>query len=286
MRQTENTAIVLRYANYRDYDRMLTLLSPTRGKLEVLSRGCRRPKSPLLNASELFALGDFQLYTKQERATLVSANLLETFYPLRGDFDRLSVGVYLLNLAEAAAQPGEPCQELFMLLLHTLSRLTFSDQEWKPLLAGFLLHYAAVIGFKPRLVHCVGCGRHLTEGEQVYFDLAEGGLCCEACHGKGTVPLAAEQARWMRQSLLGGASTWVNTPEAYAPYVLLRDFVERRLDRPLRSAAPPLLIWAARPCCPNEERRGHPLENTAFDGYSRQPARPGSGAEYPPGPKR
>lgn len=38
-----------------------------------------------------------------------------------------------------------------MLLLHTLSRLTFSDQEWKPLLAGFLLHYAAVIGFKPRL---------------------------------------------------------------------------------------------------------------------------------------
>ena len=213
MRQTENTAIVLRYANYRDYDRMLTLLSPTRGKLEVLSRGCRRPKSPLLNASELFALGDFQLYTKQDRATLVSANLLETF------------------------QPGEPCQELFMLLLHTLSRLTFSDQEWKPLLAGFLLHYAAVIGFKPRLVHCVGCGRHLTEGEQVYFDLAEGGLCCEACHGKGTVPLAAEQARWMRQSLLGGASTWVNTPEAYAPYVLLRDFVERRLDRPLRSAA-------------------------------------------------
>ena len=88
MQQTENTAIVLRYANYKDNDRMLTLLSPTRGKMEVLSRGCRRPKSPLLNASEIFALGDFQLYIKQDRATLVSANLLETFYPLRADFDR------------------------------------------------------------------------------------------------------------------------------------------------------------------------------------------------------
>ena len=104
MQQTENTAIVLRYANYKDNDRMLTLLSPTRGKMEVLSRGCRRPKSPLLNASEIFALGDFQLYIKQDRATLVSANLLETFYPLRADFDRLSVGIYLLNLAEAAAE--------------------------------------------------------------------------------------------------------------------------------------------------------------------------------------
>ena len=29
MRQTERTAIVLRYANYRDNDRMLTLFSPT-----------------------------------------------------------------------------------------------------------------------------------------------------------------------------------------------------------------------------------------------------------------
>ena len=33
MKQTDNTAIVLRYANYRDNDRMLTLFSPTRGRL-------------------------------------------------------------------------------------------------------------------------------------------------------------------------------------------------------------------------------------------------------------
>lgn len=38
MRQTENTAIVLRYANYRDNDRMLTLFSPTRGRIEALAR--------------------------------------------------------------------------------------------------------------------------------------------------------------------------------------------------------------------------------------------------------
>ena len=38
MRQTERTAIVLRYANYRDNDRMLTLFSPTQGRIEALSR--------------------------------------------------------------------------------------------------------------------------------------------------------------------------------------------------------------------------------------------------------
>ena len=52
MNQTSNTAIVLRYANYRENDRMLTLFSPTRGLVEAVARGCRRPKSKLLSASE------------------------------------------------------------------------------------------------------------------------------------------------------------------------------------------------------------------------------------------
>lgn len=72
-----------------------------------------------------------------------------------------------------------------MLLLHTLSRLTFSDQAWKPLLAGFLLHFAACLGEKPRLNHCVRCLKRLGEEEATFFDLAGGGLCCAACGRTG-----------------------------------------------------------------------------------------------------
>lgn len=75
MKQTDNTAIVLRYANYRDNDRMLTLFSPTRGRLEALARGCRKPKSPLVSGSEIFALGDYALYEKNGRNTVVSCML-------------------------------------------------------------------------------------------------------------------------------------------------------------------------------------------------------------------
>ena len=45
--------IVLRYANYRDHDRMLTILSPQYGRLDVLSRGCRRPKKLSLKLSQI-----------------------------------------------------------------------------------------------------------------------------------------------------------------------------------------------------------------------------------------
>ena len=221
MRQTERTAIVLRYANYRDNDRMLTLFSPTQGRIEALARGCRKPRSPILNASELFALGDYALYQKGAHLTVVNAQLIETFYPLRADFDRLSVGTYLLNVAENVIQPGVPAQELFMLLLHTLSRLTFTDQPWRPLVAGFLLHLTACEGFRPRLRHCVHCERRLTEAESTWFDHA----------------VSAAQAKWMRSMLTCGSASWVDSPEMIAPYTLLRAYVETRLDRPVRAAA-------------------------------------------------
>ena len=249
MVQTENTAIVLRHVNYRDNDRMVTLLSPSRGRIDAVIRNCRKPKSHNLNAAELFALGDYMLYESGGRATVTSVHLIETFYPLRNDFDRLTCGTYLLSLAEAAAEPEQECRELFMLLLHTLSRLTFSDQAWKPLLAGFLLHFSVCEGFKPRLNHCVYCGKRMEEGP-FFFDLREGGVCCTDCRSKlrpergpgpkeggGCEPLAAAQLRWMRQALVSGSASWVNSPEASAPFSLLRTWTESRLGRRFRSAA-------------------------------------------------
>ncbi len=237
IRQTERTAIVLRYANYRDNDRMLTLFSPTQGRIEALARGCRKPRSPILNASEMFALGDFELYQKGAHLTVINAALIETFYPLRQDFDRLAVGTYLLGVAECSIQPGVPAQELFMLLLHTLSRLTFTDQPWRPLVAGFLLHLSSCEGYKPRLNHCVHCERRLSETESTWFDPVAGGLTCRDCHLQSHTPVSAAQVRWMSRMLQSGSASWVDTPEMMAPYRLLRDYVESRLDRPVRAAS-------------------------------------------------
>ncbi len=249
MVQTENTAIVLRHVDYRDNDRMVTLLSPSRGRIDAVIRNCRKPKSRNLNAGELFALGDFMIYEASGRATVTSVHLIETFYPLRNDYDRLTCGIYLLNLAEAVVEPEQERRELFMLLLHTLSRLTFSAQAWRPLLAGFLLHFSACEGFKPRLNHCVFCGRRVEEGPW-FFDLGEGGLCCSECRsrrkGSGETepgwirncqPLAEPQLKWMRRALTTGSASWVDTPEEQAPFSLLRAYVEGRLGRKIRSGA-------------------------------------------------
>ncbi len=235
MIQTENTAIVLRFANYRDNDRMVTLLSPSRGRIDAVIRNCRKPKSHNLNAGELFAVGDYMLHEANGRATVTSVKLIETFYPLRNNYSRLVCGTWLLSLAEAAAEPEQEQRELFMLLLHTLSRLTFSEQEWKPLLTGFLLHYAACQGFRPRLNHCVHCGKEIGE-EDCGFDI-EGGVCCADCarrNPRSVRPVRAKELKWLRMAIQSGSASWVDGGGMEAPFEMMKEYVEGRLGRHIK----------------------------------------------------
>ena len=104
--------IVLRHANYRDHDRMLTILSPHHGRMDVLSRGCRRPKSALMPASELFVHGEFVCYQQNDHATLSSCAITDTFYPLRMDPYRLTCASYMAALCAASVQAGEEAPQL------------------------------------------------------------------------------------------------------------------------------------------------------------------------------
>lgn len=232
------TAVVLRHANYKDNDKMLTLFSSAQGRVDVLSRGCRRPRSPLMGASEMFCTGEFLLFTNQDRSTLTSCTIHDSFFPLRQDIDKLSRGVYLLNLCEVAIQPGEPAPDLFRLLIKTLHCLCYGQQDDRALLSLFLLHYANLIGYKPRLMHCVHCGQRLSPETAKYFDLSAGGLVCQECEKtKSSVLLSPGQSQWLQQALHTGPEDTDTLLEGLAPFPLLRSYVEGVLERPIKSGA-------------------------------------------------
>jgi DNA repair protein RecO (recombination protein O) len=234
------SAIVLRSVNYRDNDRILTLLTPSQGRMEVMSRGCRRPKSPFMSASEVFCTGEYVLFSQHDKNILTSCTLHDSFYPLRLDYGLLACGAYLLNLCEAAAQPEEESGPLFWLLLKALNRLAYGHEEHRGLVSGFLLHYAAVLGYKPRLYHCVHCGKKLAEAEPVFFDCEAGGLACSLCpKTEKSLTLTQMQARWLQSVFRDGPEATIKFSGSDAPFDSLRCYVESRLDKPIKGGP----IW-------------------------------------------
>ena len=232
--------IVLRHADYREHDRMLTLLSPSMGRVEALCRGCKRPQSPLLAASEWFALGEYVLFSGKGHMTVTACDLTESFFPLRTDYDKLKYATYLLSVAEAAAQPGEKAVELFTLLARSLSRLAYSDLDEKAVSAAFLLHFAAISGYRPRLSHCVHCGKELADSDIRLMDTQSGGLICSSCaqtqadpKQMTARPVTPAQVRWMRDVLARGIEK-TGCPPQDAPAALLSLYVEERLEKPVR----------------------------------------------------
>ena len=186
MGQITTNAIVLRRADYRENDRMLTLFSPTLGRIDALCRGCRRQKSPLMAASELFCSGEYVLYQARERTTVISCQIADSYYPLRADYERLSHGVYALELCGAAVQPAQENERLFLLLLRALAYLSYDTVAPRRVTAVFLMGMMSLLGFRPQVGRCAQCGTPIAldgradDDYAAYFGAQAGGVRMEA----------------------------------------------------------------------------------------------------------
>ena len=193
MGQITTNAIVLRRADYRENDRMLTLFSPTLGRIDALCRGCRRQKSPLMAASELFCSGEYVLYQARERTTVISCQIADSYYPLRADYERLSHGVYALELCGAAVQPAQENERLFLLLLRALAYLSYDTVAPRRVTAVFLMGMMSLLGFRPQVGRCAQCGMPIAldgradDEYAAYFGAQAGGVLCEHCGAGGGV---------------------------------------------------------------------------------------------------
>ncbi len=228
--------IVLRTADYHDRDRMLTLLCPGLGRVEALSRGCRRAKSPLMAASEPFAYGEFIFYQSGDRYTLTACAIEDSFYDLRLDHPRLSCGAYMLALCNAVVQLGEPEDDLYRLLLKSLYQLCYVQPDQpRAVTAAFLLLFSMAMGYRPRMNHCIRCRNALDTHSGALLDTRAGGLCCEACAPRDAFRLSAAQVAWMRQVMRDGYAAGQSDSDAESMLPCLRRYVEERIETPIKA---------------------------------------------------
>ena len=170
-------ALVLRETATGESDKLLTLLAENMGKITVSCRGVRSIKSHRLATTQLFCFNEFTVTVKKDRYYLKEASLIENFYAIRENIEKLALAQYVSELTEEVCVEGEEANEILALALNTLFMLSESSRSIYHIKSCFELRLCCLIGFMPDLSVCRSC----QSEEQLYFDIAEGTLICSQC---------------------------------------------------------------------------------------------------------
>jgi len=201
--------VVLKTINYGDTSRIITLYSRDAGRLKLIAKGVRSPKNKAAGLFQPTRHLQVIYYQKSdsELQLFKSGELINGFFGLENDFDRLTLAQVVVELLDRSIEDQEPHPELFDLLIDTLKRL--SDKTVSPAHSYwfFHLHLLQKLGFRPRTEKCSVCQESLGEGG---FLGLSGHLECVKCHNptSGSVLMSGFVLDAIQQ-LLGSA--WDNT---------------------------------------------------------------------------
>lgn len=192
------TGLVLRETPYMESSRILTVLTPSEGKITVSAKGAKRRGSKIAAATQLLAFSEMTLYNSHGRWTLTDARSIELFVGLRSDLEKLALGSYFAEVLETVSDEDSINPAILSLGLNSLFALSDTQRPQEIVKSVFELRMMCLAGFEPLLDGCSECGD--TEPEEPVLCLTEGVLSCRKCVKSGAekVQLCAGSLAAMR----------------------------------------------------------------------------------------
>lgn len=193
-------ALVLRYTDYSESDRILTLFSAEYGLHKGFAKSARKSRKRFGATLEPFTQAIF--HWREGKGTfwsLEEAELINSRLGLRTDFQLLALASYGVELIELLLEEGEPHQMIYEMLCRFLDYLNQGgDGDIARLL--FELRLIYLLGYMPHLLHCSLCLK-IFNNETIRFDASRGGSLCLDCAGSSGVAVGLGTVGSLSKSL-------------------------------------------------------------------------------------
>lgn len=174
-RSFRTPALILKRRDFGEADRILTILTPERGKLDVIAKGARKPTSQRAGHVELYTRADMLIHSGRDLGIVAQAEMVEPFLALREDLTRGAYASYAVELLDRfTGEADAGYVELFTLLDDTLGRLC-SDSDPRLAVRYYEVRLLDLVGFRPELQQCV-ISREPIQAEDQFFSYLLGGV--------------------------------------------------------------------------------------------------------------
>lgn len=239
--QEKTEAVVLRGVDYSETSRIVTFLTPARGRIACIGKGARRKNSALAGVLDTFNRVELVYYWKEGREVhpLAEATLTNGFPALKSSLERSCYAQWPVELTYRVAHENEPSESLFLALTEGLAGLSHWPGSARLHACWQVLRLLAAAGFAPSTRQCVRCSSPVAEGP-LGFAL-EGGVVCGACPADGVLTQAGHRLLCVLQEAASACpKSFPERPEAaerelfdtlaaYAAYQLESDFKSVRV---------------------------------------------------------
>lgn len=168
--------IVLKERSYSETSKILDVYTKEYGIIGVLSKGCKRMKSPLRSTSSKLTYGYFHIHYKKDKlSTLTEVDVINSFKNIKSDITKISYASYLLELSYNVESNISDI-EIYNLLISTLEKI---EEGLNPLVLTYILElkYLNYLGIMPVIDGCAICG----SPNIVTLSSNKGGFICKNC---------------------------------------------------------------------------------------------------------
>lgn len=122
-------AIVIKHSNFGEADRIITVLTPYRGKLNLIAKGVRRITSRRAGNIEPLNRARIHIFQGTGLPILTEAESLEVFPKLKSDLILSTHSSYILELIDRLVPQEQPNKQIYQLLVDTLRKLDKNPRQ-------------------------------------------------------------------------------------------------------------------------------------------------------------
>lgn len=248
--------IVLRHIDFGEADRILTIMTPTLGKIHAIAKGSRKVTSKLASQADLLQRTQFVMAQGRELDVVTQGETAERFDALRTSLWHGTAAYTVAEILDRTMEDRAEHHSIYQLALDTLRRLDLDARQWLadprpenqagPQARGWaaLRHFEMVLlddlGYRPAFQQCTMCEREIQPVENG-FNAELGGVICPNClsHSQRRLPLLTLKVLRLIQR-----TAWTDLPVMRLDSSTLHDvegvmqsIMTRHLERSLRSWA-------------------------------------------------
>jgi DNA repair protein RecO (recombination protein O) len=149
--QVTTHSIVLKRTNYQEADRIISVITPDKGRVSLIAKGSRRAKSKLAGGIELFCVNQIvYIPGRGEVSTLVSSRMQKSFQGIAKDIDKTMLAYEFIKIISKLTQ-DEAGPEYYELLEEALRGLSTEKADQHIVGSWFYMKLLDVTGHRPRL---------------------------------------------------------------------------------------------------------------------------------------